>query len=845
MFTNWFVPLLKLRIHIQTMLDKFRKQLTNLLFKSVKVRLIGFQTGLLLICLLSIELFSYFFVTLRVRNALETSLNQTIDRYIQHTIHFPERTKAGIDFTILLPPDAIFLSLPKDNGPNPHFLRKTASDLLRLPRYTGEYEFQGYQYFIVMKTLPSASKALIALPAQNVYLNDFQISLTLLFIAMLLISTLIAYAIGLSISQPISLLTRIASEIALRGEFSERVESNSIGEIGELNRTFNQMLHKMQTAHREINSAKGFVENIITSMNEALIILHLDESILMVNKAAIELLGYNENELLGEPIDLVVDREKLSQEYGSDIFTRRTSIKSAETTCITKNGGTISIIFSNSYMLNGEGQLEGIVCIAQDISRLKQAEIELRLARERAELASRTKSQFLANMSHEIRTPLNSIVGFSQILLNQTKQLALPSEQQQYLRNINISGQNLSELINNILDLSKIEAGKMTLSEEDVNLKLLVQGIYHINRAQALKKKIAFSYDFLQGTPEMIRTDRTKLNQILMNLTGNAIKFTPADGSVRIVVRKLGDLVQIDVIDRGIGIPEGRQQSIFDAFEQADTGTTREYGGTGLGLSIAKKMIELLKGDIKLESALGQGSHFIVTIPFIEAETGEIRQSYTMLDEYRFSTDNCILLVEDNPMNQSMMRALFQNLGLEIITADNGRDGVSKTIELRPDLVLMDIHMPGMDGITATRQIRQYAECEKIPIVAISAHAFSDQQREAFEAGVNNYLTKPLDFNKFFPVLIQYLRHETNAEFAGSARAPMPDYIKMQMKEEFDVMAKISIFKDELIVDQIEKMRTLCAEYESPFPAILDQIEKAAFDSNETQFRQFMQKYAS
>ncbi|MGR3218524.1 MAG: transporter substrate-binding domain-containing protein [Candidatus Anammoxibacter sp.] len=458
---------------------------------------------------------------------------------------------------------------------------------------------------------------------------------------------------------------------------------------------------------------------------------------------------------------------------------------------------------------------------------------ELIISRNEAEAATLAKSYFLANMSHEIRTPLNSIVGFSQILLKDSENQALTEEFKQFLRNIKTSGENLSELINNILDLSKIEAGKTTVSMENLNLKLLVQGIFHTNKTQSIEKDIRFTYSYDPNLPEIIYSDRTKINQILMNLTNNAIKFTDAGKDVSLKVVREKDVIVFEVKDRGIGISPDRQTSIFKPFEQAESSTTRLYGGTGLGLSIVKSMVNLLKGEITLKSEEGKGSTFILKIPLVESDEELATEEMSGWNDINFSADNKILIVEDNTMNQQMLQALFKKLGLKVSIASDGASGIEMAISLKPDLIIMDMHMPKMDGLETTRRIRLNPECKDIPVIFLSADALSNRQKQVKDEGIADYLTKPLNINKLINVMVKYLRYEQGLlSKTLPDNASMPDEINTRLLDEFRTLSKIPYYLTGKISSQIKQMLTICKGYNSPYTEILRQVEEAAFAGN-------------
>ncbi|MCP4934214.1 MAG: PAS domain S-box protein, partial [bacterium] len=482
--------------------------------------------------------------------------------------------------------------------------------------------------------------------------------------------------------------------------------------------------------HTDLQASEKKYRTIFEDSKDMIFISSTEGQIIDVSPACETVLGYSRPEMLQLKATAlyaqVSDRFRFQAEMA-----QHGSVQGFEVMMQHKDGREIAVMMTATIRRSEDGTILGYQGIIRDITAQKEAEAErlralalqkgkeaAEMAKEAAESANQAKSAFLANMSHELRTPLNAIVGFSQILLQRSQSMALPREFQQFLDNVRLSGQNLSELINNVLDLSKIEAGKMTVVEEELDLKLLVQGIFHINKGQALQKDIQFDYKLDPHLPQTVRSDRTKLNQILMNLVGNALKFTSAGQVVQLKAVREPDTILFQVSDQGIGIPKARQPAIFEAFEQVDATTTRRFGGTGLGLSITKRMVELLGGEIWVESTPGQGSCFSVRLPLVEATRPVDHQETFDITQVNFAADNVILLVEDNELNRDMMLALLHTLDLEAQVAENGQQGVAMALALKPDLILLDIHMPEMDGFAALKQIRCDPAGADLPVVA-------------------------------------------------------------------------------------------------------------------------------
>jgi signal transduction histidine kinase/CHASE3 domain sensor protein/CheY-like chemotaxis protein len=419
-----------------------------------------------------------------------------------------------------------------------------------------------------------------------------------------------------------------------------------------------------------------------------------------------------------------------------------------------KDGIRIPLRINATHIADEEGNIEFAIAVFEDITTVKEAENELRKAKKLAEESSELKEMFLANMSHEIRTPMNAVIGFTDLLLKRN----LNEEEMGYVRIIKTSGENLLRIINDVLDISKIESGLMTFEIHPIAINALFSSIKVMFTQKAREKNLQITFTDDPNIPASIMGDPTRLTQIIMNLVGNAIKFTQ-EGSVAVSAKLVGreeDHVQLEfsVKDTGIGIPEQKLDSIFERFTQAEKHTTRKFGGTGLGLNIVKQLVELQGGTITVHSKEGAGSEFKFLLSF--STTGEVAavkpQKYEECDIERLKQLK-ILLVEDSPINVKFISALFENHGMVVDHAENGKVAIEKMAEVAYDMILMDIEMPEMNGYETTTYIRSVLE-SSVPIIAMTAHTMAGESEKCLQMGMNGYLSKPIREDLLFRTLI-------------------------------------------------------------------------------------------
>ena len=427
--------------------------------------------------------------------------------------------------------------------------------------------------------------------------------------------------------------------------------------------------------------------------------------------------------------------------------------------------GERALIANASPMIGNEGELRGVFIGLEDVTVLEQKKVEHEQLRAEAERANSAKSDFLARMSHEIRTPMNAILGFTDVLRRGFDQDV--REREEYLNTIHSSGEHLLSLINDILDLSKVESGRMELESTQCSPHKIILETLQVLQVKADQKGLELTYEPTNGVPEFIYGDPVRLRQIVTNLVGNAIKFTE-NGGVRVKTQLIDRVFEIRIVDSGIGISKEAQARIFEPFSQADNSVTRKFGGTGLGLAIAKKFAEAMHGGIRVESEQGTGTQFIVTVSpgsldgirrinVEEALQAREVRTGTTLDA---NLPDCkILVVDDGSSNRKLLRLFLQRAGASIVEAENGLEAFELTAQEEFDLVLMDMQMPVMDGYTASAEIRKRGDT--IPIVALTAHAMKEDEAKCLAAGCSHFLTKPIDSNKLLQLMSDILGGET------------------------------------------------------------------------------------
>lgn len=564
------------------------------------------------------------------------------------------------------------------------------------------------------------------------------------------------------------LVTLIPKEVVKRehlGIFTqsqiEQVFLEKLAETERLNIALDQKIREQENTQKLLANNEAMLSSVISSALDGIVMTDSNGFVIQWNEAATQIFGYNEDEIKGKQVigTLISEADLYKLGFQPERFFKnphnKLLNKRFELICNRKCGTSFPAEFAvtsfrnkNEYFFNA---------FVRDISIPKQREEELVRTKEKAEQAARAKSQFLSVMSHEIRTPLNAIIGFTELLTQNSPR----EDQMEDLGMLKFSGENLLNIINDILDFNKLDSGKVQLSFVSFNLRELTQSLYQSFSYKAKEKKIVFDVEYDEKMPFVVKGDSLRISQILNNLVSNAIKFT-STGSVTLKVSleeslQDGLTTRFSVIDTGIGIPADKQQTIFEQFTQANSDTTRLFGGTGLGLSISGKMAELMGSRILVKSEPGKGSEFSFSIKFLLSEEEQPKEEPKV--KSRKNADafvgKKILLAEDNQFNANIARRYIKGWGADMDLALDGQQALEFTLRNKYDLILMDVQMPVLDGFACSKSIRKHFQ--NLPIIAITAAPINEVIDEIRASGMNDHVSKPFKPNELFGKLEKYL----------------------------------------------------------------------------------------
>jgi len=657
----------------------------------------------------------------------------------------------------------------------------------------GEFESTGSdgvtRSYSVVQMSETGWTAFVGVPTSEVYAPARKRAMTQTLIAAISITLLIFFAVSISrrVSRPIASLEAAARAVHA-GNLGTRVASSGPTEIIEVARTFNAMIERIEAStmqlQAEITAHTRTEESLLLSQQQMEQLLSEQDAILnsrvvgfvklkdrqfiWVNAAYAEMFGYTKDEMIGLPTRTVYASDEAYGEFAKAAYPvmQRGELFRTEIQYRRKDGSLGWYEICGGLLYPGSAET---IWAFVDTSQRKKAEQELVTARQAAEVANRAKSEFLANMSHEIRTPLNGVIGNAQLL-----EMSEPTgEQKQYLSAIMLSSNNLLSLINDILDLSKIEAEKVVLEKADFSLRGCFNNVVRTQRSRIANKGLSLKVQIAGDVPDALIGDELRVKQILLNLLGNAIKFTSAGGITLCAAIKERDgstaLIELEVTDTGVGIPKAVADEIFKPFVQADSSVARKYGGSGLGLTISRRLAELMGGSMSVESTEGAGSTFRVLLPF-QVVNKVVREH----DEPPAASPTAlwtgaplkVLLAEDNEINQQFSVALLKKMGHQVSLAENGKDALAALGKDAFDLVLMDIQMPvmgGQEALAALRE-RERGTGAHLPVIALTAYALKGDEEKFLAQGFDGYISKPLEVKKLVAEMHRVLQLKHSAD---------------------------------------------------------------------------------
>jgi PAS domain S-box-containing protein len=511
------------------------------------------------------------------------------------------------------------------------------------------------------------------------------------------------------------------------------------------------------------NQASRYARSLIEASLDPLVTINADGKIMDMNQATAHIIGLTRDEITDSDFfDYFTEPQKAREVY-QEVFAKG-SVADSLLTLRHINGKLTDVLFNGSVFKNDDGKVLGVVIVARDVTEQKRIATELNQAKEladlsnkiaqearmvaqkatrKAESAVKAKQQFLSNMSHEIRTPMNAIIGFTKVVLK----TELSAKQKEYLTAIKMSGDALIVLINDILDLAKVDAGQMLFEQIPFKMESSIFAMLHIFETKIQEKNLLLNIEYDKNIPTVLLGDPVRLHQIILNLVSNAVKFTKT-GSINVTVKLIDEddtktTIHFSVADTGIGIEKTKLKNIFENFQQASSETSRLYGGTGLGLAIVKQLVEAQGGTVIVESEVFKGSNFSFKLDF--PKTSEDLDCEMAIPELDFETkDIRVLVVEDIEINQLLMKTILDDYGFEREIASNGKVAIEKLKAKSFDIILMDLQMPEMNGFEATKYIRNSMKSD-IPIIAITADVTTVDLAQCNAVGMNDYIAKPLD----------------------------------------------------------------------------------------------------
>lgn len=573
---------------------------------------------------------------------------------------------------------------------------------------------------------------------------------------------------------------------------------------------------KIKEAKQKIEVTEKAYNNLFNAIEKsnALIEFSPNGIIQYVNDSFLSIVGYKESELIGQKYDILLDEDdkEKSLEFWESLKEGR--IKSGRFKRIHKDGSMVWIQASYNPVLNEKKEITKVTKIAQNITIEINAQNALEKAKLLADELNIQKDHFIANVSHEIRTPINAVLGFTDLLLVEETN----SRKINYLKSVKTAGDSLLHLINDILDLSKIETGIFQIDHSSFNLFEIIENVFSILSLKAEQKGLIFKKIIDQHVPKHILGDKNRLTQILINLLGNAIKFT-SEGSVSLIVSLENDLtLKFEVIDTGIGIPNDKLKIIFGRFSQAQENTSRQFGGTGLGLNISKLLVEKLGGQINVESSLNSGSTFYFSMPFTLSSEIDKKENTDKVTPTKTNNSVHVLMCEDNEMNQKLMTEIFLGTKHKLTIANDGNEGLEMLSKNNFDLILMDIQMPNLDGYQTTTIIRQELKLD-IPIIAITAHSTIKEREKCLSIGMNDYISKPFKKEELFHKIENLAFLNTNTNFIEKNFTIK----KIESVNSLEYLKEMSANDDDFLQEMLSTFVNLSAENKNLLKESLNQ----------------------